>query len=89
MGIVFGVMSEERPNHEVLKKCEAYEIRRYPPCLVATTTGTGTMHEGKDAFPKLASYIGVFGTPKNVSQKKMAMTAPVVMTETPPGGEKV
>lgn len=37
MASLFGKITEETPNFEVLKKTDAYEIRRYAPCIFATT----------------------------------------------------
>lgn len=72
---VFGVRSEEQPRYEVLYKQENKEIRKYQAHIVAKTTVEGSFEEAQSiGFKILAGYI--FG--KNKSQKKIAMTAPVV-----------
>ncbi len=38
MTSLFGKITEETPKFEVLKKTDAYEIRKYAPCIIATTT---------------------------------------------------
>jgi phage pi2 protein 07 len=73
---LFGKGSEEQPAYQVLVKDGDKEIRKYDSYLVAKTTVTGTFKEAQSAgFRILAGYI--FG--KNESQKKMAMTAPVLL----------
>jgi hypothetical protein len=72
---IFGYQSEETPRYEVLLKQEPFEIRKYQPYLAAQTEVEGDFKEAQNkAFRILAKYI--FG--ENVSQKKIAMTAPVV-----------
>lgn len=72
----------ETPNYITLKKTKDYEIRRYPPFLVAETkmassqgmTATNpASSSGGSAFNQLASYI--FGS--NDRKEKMEMTTPV------------
>ena len=72
---LFGIRSEEQPTYEVLIKQDNKEIRKYQTHIVAKTTVQGTFEEAQSkGFKILAGYI--FG--KNKSQKKIAMTAPVV-----------
>ncbi|CAD7700127.1 unnamed protein product [Ostreobium quekettii] len=79
----------ETPEFKVLKKKQAYEIREYPSFLVAETSmdvakapgAEGSVNPagaGNNAFNKLAGYI--FG--KNEQEEKMAMTTPVLTTNT-------
>ena len=68
-------MAIEEPAYEVLQQRHEYEVRRYPPYLVAEVDVPGNFNEaGDNAFRILAAYI--FG--KNRSEEKMKMTAPVV-----------
>lgn len=68
-------MAIEEPAYEVLEQRHEYEVRRYPPYLVAEVDVPGNFNEaGDNAFRILAAYI--FG--KNRSEEKMKMTAPVV-----------
>lgn len=91
MGSVLGIISEETPKHEVVKKYEGYEVRCYAPSIVAEVTSDSIKSDeiktdrdfSKMAFPLLAKYIGVFSTPENTQGNKpqaMAMTAPVIMS---------
>jgi hypothetical protein len=74
---VFGVRNEEQPPYEVLYKQDNKEIRKYQSYVVARTTVEGSFEEAQSkGFKILAGYI--FG--KNKSQKKIAMTAPVVQS---------
>lgn len=80
---VFGLGTEERPSHTVVVKDGDREIRRYGSYIVAKTTVVGSFKEAQSkGFRILAGYI--FG--KNVSQQKIAMTAPVVQE---PESEKI
>ncbi len=64
----------EKPDFEVLKKGDGYEIRSYPACIVAQVEiegeAAGAMSRG---FRPLADFI--FG--ENVSAAKIEMTSPV------------
>lgn len=79
----------ETPDFKILKRTRAYEIREYPPFLVAETNmdrtpssgvegGVNPAGAGNNAFNTLAGYI--FG--KNEGEEKMAMTTPVFTTDT-------
>ncbi|CAH1418598.1 unnamed protein product [Lactuca virosa] len=80
MGMVFGKLRVETPKFEVVKSTADYEIRQYPPSVVAEITYDPTQFKGdKDAgFSILAKYIGVFGNPQNTKPEKIAMTSSVI-----------
>jgi len=64
----------EEPEFEVIEQYAEFEIRHYPPYIVAEVDVAGDFDEsGDDAFRILAGYI--FGD--NAASEKMAMTAPV------------
>ncbi|MBP7710635.1 MAG: heme-binding protein [Rickettsiales bacterium] len=68
----------ETATYEVSKKINNFEIRKYPPILVAEVEVEGTRTEAaKKGFRVLASYI--FGS--NASKQKVAMTSPVLQKE--------
>ena len=74
-------MAVEEPKFETVLKDEAFEIRRYPPLVVATTQVPGDMDAASNrGFRTIADYI--FGnnvaTPAGASAK-IAMTAPVTV----------
>jgi len=74
----FSVRSVEELKYEVLEEKDGYEIREIQKHIRAETTVKGGFREsGNDAFRIIAGYI--FGD--NVSQEKIAMTAPVVQEE--------
>jgi hypothetical protein len=65
----------EQAAYTVVKKMDGYELRDYPPHIVARTTVKGSYEEAMRAgFRILASYI--FGD--NTKKENIAMTAPVV-----------
>jgi hypothetical protein len=79
-------MAVEEPKFETVLKDEAFEIRRYPPLVVATTQVPGDMDAASNrGFRTIADYI--FGnnvaTPAGASAK-IAMTAPVTLMPVPP-----
>ncbi|GJQ13234.1 hypothetical protein GpartN1_g5025.t1 [Galdieria partita] len=88
MGSVLGKVSVEQPLYEIERKTSEYEIRKYPSLRLAEVSRAELKNEtsGYDfesqAFRILASYIGVFGEPKNKDnsnqQVKISMTAPVL-----------
>lgn len=88
MGMVFGKITVETPKHQVINSTPDYEIRRYPPAVVAQVTYDPTQFGGnKDGgFTLLANYIGALGNPQNTKPEKIAMTAPVI---TKSSGEKI
>lgn len=64
----------EKPGYQVIKKYESFEIRQYPPQLVAEVYVENEFQKaGNAGFRILADFI--FGN--NKKQKKIAMTAPV------------
>jgi len=73
----------ENVNYEIISKTENFELRDYPPLIVAETVVDGTLEEaGNKAFNRLFDYI----SGKNRSQSKIAMTAPVSQE---PASEKI
>ncbi|GMH28980.1 hypothetical protein Nepgr_030823 [Nepenthes gracilis] len=88
MGSVLGKISVETPKYEVIQKTEDYEIRNYPPAVVAEVTYDPSQMKGGDrdgGFSILANYIGALGKPQNTNPEKIPMTAPVV-TKAAAGG---
>ena len=91
MLLLFSVYSQptmaiEEPKYTVEKKTDVYEIRRYEPMLVAETTVSSEFETaGNQGFRILADFI--FGN--NVSQTKIAMTAPVAQTKSETMPEKL
>ena len=70
----------DEPDHEVTRRLEGVELRRYAPYVVAEVVLDSTPEAaGGEAFPILAGYI--FG--KNKGEKKFAMTAPVTQAAAP------
>lgn len=68
----------ETPAYQVLEKSGKIEIRAYQPYLIAEVLVGGERNKAANtAFEILAGYI--FGA--NVTQKKMAMTAPVTQQQ--------
>lgn len=67
-------MAIEEPTYEVVRTFPEFELRRYPPYIVAETEVDGPFDKaGNQAFRILADYI--FGN--NRAAAKIAMTAPV------------
>jgi len=75
---------------------DLYELRKYPAQVAAETVQSASSSGSNDkAFLRLAKYIGVFGNPQNAkaggsaggpeggAPEPVAMTAPVVMQDTP------
>jgi len=73
MGSVLGRVSEETPKFALVKKTDSYELRKYQKMFVAETRD----QKDKDAFWKLAGFIGVASVPQNKARESIAMTAPV------------
>ncbi|OIW19136.1 hypothetical protein TanjilG_03626 [Lupinus angustifolius] len=88
MGMVFGKIGVETPKYEVMKSTNEYEIRKYPPSVLAEVTYEPSQFNGnKDGgFMVLANYIGAIGNPQNTKPEKIAMTAPVITKDS---GEKI
>ncbi|TXG58737.1 hypothetical protein EZV62_016566 [Acer yangbiense] len=92
MGMVFGKIRVETPNYEVVQSSPDYEIRKYPPSVIAEVTYDPSQFKGdKDGgFSVLANYIGAFGNPQNTKPEKIAMTAPVITkSSSESGSEKI
>ena len=69
-----GIFGADEPAFESVTKDESFEVRDYPPLVVAEVKVSGNQKEaGGRGFRKLAAYI--FGG--NKSADKIAMTAPV------------
>ena len=67
-------MTEQQP-YEVLEQRDGFELRLYPPHLVAEVQIEGSFEDaGNRAFRSLFRYI----TGANRSRSSVAMTAPVV-----------
>lgn len=76
----------EKPDFKVLHEGDDYEIRQYPPCIVAQVTIEGDPSEAmNDGFSPLADFI--FGA--NEPEEKIAMTTPVTMEPEEKKGEKI
>ena len=77
------VMATEEPSFTILLKRDEFEVRDYPPLVVAEVAVAGSRTEaaGK-GFRLLAGYI--FGG--NTRRQKIAMTAPVIQS---PAGETI
>ncbi|KAK1396823.1 Heme-binding-like protein, chloroplastic [Heracleum sosnowskyi] len=90
MGMIFGKISVETPKYQLLKTTPDYEIRKYPPCVIAQVTYNPSQFKGnKDGgFMILANYIGALGNPQNKMPETIAMTAPVI-TKSSPSSEKI
>lgn len=70
-------MTEQQP-YEVVRETKAYELRRYPACVVAEVSVDAEFEQaGSIAFRPLVEYIGG----NNRSRESMSMTAPVVQSE--------
>lgn len=76
-------MAVEEASYTVLKSEGEFELREYAPHVVAETLVEGGFEDaGSRAFQRLFRYI----SGDNISQTKVAMTAPVSQT---PVGEKI
>ncbi|KAM7254741.1 hypothetical protein ACFE04_019982 [Oxalis oulophora] len=82
MGMVLGKITVETPKYKTLTTSPDYEIREYPPSVVAEVTyDPSELNNNKDGgFTILANYIGALGNPQNKKPEKIAMTAPVLTT---------
>ena len=71
---VVSVRSIKQPAYTVLEKTDGYEVREYPPYLIAQVTVEGSWSSALNSgFSILADYI--FGN--NTRQEAIAMTRPV------------
>jgi hypothetical protein len=72
-------MAIDEPGYTVVRKDDAFEVRRYEPYVVAETVVNAPAEEaGNQGFRILAGYI--FG--QNKGARKIEMTAPVAQTPT-------
>jgi hypothetical protein len=78
LGAASPAMATPEPPFTIEKTFATFELRRYPPMIVAETVADSR----NTAFRRLFNYIAG----SNVTQQKIEMTAPVVMT---PPGEKI
>jgi hypothetical protein len=79
-------MAIEEPSFRVLEHNGAFELREYAPYLVAETRVEASFTDaGNAAFQRLFRYI----SGNNVTQQKIAMTAPVTQSRSEAGGEKI
>jgi len=79
-------MAIEEPSFRVLEKDGAFELREYAPHLVAETRVDASFTDaGNAAFQRLFRYI----SGDNVTQQKIAMTAPVTQSLRKAPGEKI
>jgi hypothetical protein len=81
------VMAVEEPAYSVTQRDGAYELREYPPYLIAETrVEAGFMEAGNIAFGRLFRYI----SGANTARAEIAMTAPVEQAPTvsPPAAAK-
>jgi hypothetical protein len=77
------VMAVEEASYVVIQKDNAFEVREYDPHVLAETLVEGDFDQaGSQAFQRLFRYI----SGDNVSNTKVAMTAPVSQKST---GEKI
>jgi len=88
MGSVFGRISEETPKFALVRALKKHDvqIRRYAPNTAimydrsARPSDADRNGDENGGFMKLAGYIGVGGRPQNDKGEAIAMTAPVLMT---------
>jgi len=79
-------MAIEEPQFEVIEPDGAFELRECAPYLVAETrVEAGFESAGNAAFRRLFRYI----SGNNVTQQKIAMTAPVTQSRGEARGEKI
>ena len=78
MGSVFGKIGVETPPYTTLFTAPTYEVREFPRLLAIEANDDGSQNR---AFGRLAGYIGVMGAAQNEAGQSIAMTAPVVNTQ--------
>lgn len=79
LGSYLVVRTIEKPSYTVVERRDGYEVREYQSYIVAETKVTGERQEAvTTGFQIIADYI--FGN--NISKKSIAMTAPVLESET-------
>ena len=91
MGLILGKITAETPKYEVVQSPADYEIRKYPPSVIAEVAYDPSQFKGdKDGgFSVLANYIGALGNPQNAKPEKIAMTAPVITKSPASESEKI
>ena len=82
----FFIRNIEEPKYTLVSKEDGYEIRDYESYIIAETTVSGSYRDslGK-GFQNIADYI--FGN--NTKSQKIAMTAPVIESESQDLSEKI
>lgn len=80
MGQVFGKIDVETAKFVVVKRFDFFEVRQYKPAIaVETKCSDIDGKDNKEAFQRLANYIGVMKTKsENETGEKISMTAPVM-----------
>ena len=80
MGLILGKITVETPKYTVIHSAADYEIREYPPSVIAEVTYNPTQFRGNrdGGFTVLANFIGALGNPQNAKPEKIPMTAPVI-----------
>lgn len=74
----------EQPDYALVMADEDFELRDYPPLVVAEVSHSGTRERASGAsFRRLAAYI--FAQDRPEGGEKIAMTAPVLQDEPKPG----
>lgn len=74
----------EEPEYALVRADEKFELRDYPPLVVAEVSNSGTRERASGAsFRRLAAYI--FAQDRPEGGDRIAMTAPVLQDETQPG----
>ena len=78
----------ERPNHRSIMREGDFELRAYPPLLVAETVQPGARQKALDrGFRALGDYIFARARAAGISDKeKIAMTAPALSSPAEEGG---
>jgi hypothetical protein len=76
----------ERPDYEVVDEYAGFELRRYPPYIVAETLVRADFEGvGERGFPVLADYIGG----NNAGSEEISMTSPVNMAPAGQSGDAI
>jgi DNA gyrase inhibitor GyrI len=74
----------EQPDYALVRADKDFEIRDYPPLVVAEVSHAGSRERASgQSFRRLAAYI--FAQDRPEGGEKIAMTAPVLQDETNPG----
>lgn len=74
----------EEPEYALVRADDDFELRDYPPLVVAEVSSAGSRERASGAsFRRLAAYI--FAQDRPEGGERIAMTAPVLQDETQPG----